>query len=461
MRKILSRLISSLILFSAMSMVNAAETDKSALVILTPYPSEMTDAFRRAFKKRYPQVDVTVIKKKTGAAIKYLEKTAGRNTTDLIWASSPDAFELLKSKKLLQEFRPDVAGIPESLGSYPLNDPDGYFTGFAGSGFGLMANTRYLDAKGLKPPTTWRDLVDSQYSGHIVMSSPSRSGTTHLIVESILQQFGWEKGWALIKGIGGNLGAVVRKSYDVPVAVRDGWYGIGLVIDYYGLSAQARKYPVTFSYPDTPTVLPASIAIVNKAPNRGMAEKFIEFLLGSDGQTMLLKKDVCRLPVRPGVYRSASDDFPNPHRDKALQETFAFDVKLSKQRYNLVNALFDNMITFNLSKLKAATAAVQRAEKALQASPDREARKTLDRARALLMVVPIDEARSKRLEFAAIFKQKRKKKDDPLNPRQKAIEDKWNEQVTAAYLQARKLAESVIDDRASVASSNHSRIEVH
>jgi hypothetical protein len=30
------------------------------------------------------------------------------------------------------------------------------------------------------------------------MSSPSRSGTTHFTIETILQGEGWEKGWAQI-----------------------------------------------------------------------------------------------------------------------------------------------------------------------------------------------------------------------------------------------------------------------
>ncbi len=440
--RLLCGLISWLILALATSA--ASESGQSTLVIVTPYPPEMTDTFRRAFQKRHPEADVQILRKKTGAAIKYLEKTAGRNTTDLVWASSPDAFELLKSKKLLERYRPRAAGIPEHLGSYPVNDPDGYFTGFAGSGFGLMFNTRYLNAKGLSPPGTWRDLIRPEYFGHIVMSSPSRSGTTHLIVESMLQQFGWDDGWKLIKQIAGNAGEITRKSYDVPVSVRDGVYGVGLVIDYYGLSARARRYPVEFVYPDKPMILPASIAIVEHAPNRPMAEKFIEFLLSAESQTLLLGKDVCRLPVRPGVYRSASDAFPNPHRDKRLQDTLPFDVALSKQRYNLVNALFDDMVTFNHQALQSALQAIHRAE-ALQAkSPNVLARARIDSARERIASVPINEARSRNPDFRAIFKRKRKKKADKIDARQKAIEDAWEKVIVASYQRAKTLAEQAI-----------------
>ena len=39
-----------------------------------------------------------------------------------------------------------------------------------------------------------------------------------------------------------------------------------------------------------------------------------------------------------------------------------FDVQLSKSRYNLVNSLFDVMITYRLDDLRAAMSAIYKAE---------------------------------------------------------------------------------------------------
>ena len=46
----------------------------------------------------------------------------------------------------------------------------------------------------LPAPREWTDLARPEYYGHLVISAPSRSGTTHLTVEVILQAYGWEKG---------------------------------------------------------------------------------------------------------------------------------------------------------------------------------------------------------------------------------------------------------------------------
>ena len=46
---------------------------------------------------------------------------------------------------------------------------------------------------GLTPPTSWKDLTDPQYAGHLIMPSPNSSGTGFLDVSSWV--FGEEGGW--------------------------------------------------------------------------------------------------------------------------------------------------------------------------------------------------------------------------------------------------------------------------
>ena len=120
------------------------------------------------------------------------------------------------------------------------------------------------------------------------ISAPSRSGTTHLTVETILQGEGWQKGWATLLEIGGNLAQVSDRSFGVPDAVNSGQYGIGIVIDFFGLSAKASGFPVEFVYPTITTIVPANVGIIANARNQRAAEAFVEFLLSEDGQQLLL-----------------------------------------------------------------------------------------------------------------------------------------------------------------------------
>jgi len=411
------------------------------LTIVTSYPTDTTNTFKAAFEKKYPGVKVEMLKKKTTAGIKYLQEISDSNSADMFWASAPDAFEVLKGDDLLVKYDVKVTGIPKKVGSFPINDPDGYYKGFAASGYGIMWNTRYLKAKKLPNPGEWSDLKDPIWHGHVGMSAPSRSGTTHLTVETLIQGMGWDAGWAEWKAIAGNFKTVTERSFGVPDGVNSGQFGAGIVIDFFGLSSQASGFPVEFNYPRVTTLVPANIAIVKNAPNQAAAAAFIEYLLSNEGQELLLDPKIRRLPVNPQTYAKAPADFPNPFKDKSIGAAVKFDLALSKNRYNVVNSLFDVMITYRLDDLRDATRAVQEAEAAAKGQSNSEAEALIKQARMLINEMPIDEAKAGQEEFAGIFKKKRKKATDKVTGRQAEVEQEWDSMVKANYAKAKELAE--------------------
>ena len=169
------------------------------------------------------------------------------------------------------------------------------------------------------------------YFDHVSISAPSRSGTTHLTIETILQGEGWDKGWRTTKEIAGNLRQVTDRSFGVPEAVNSGQVGYGIVIDFFAFSSQGAGFPVKFVYPSVTTLVPANVGIVANAPNKAGAEAFIEFLLSPAGQEALLEPTIRRLPVRPETYAKAPADYPNPFKDKNLQGLLTFNAELSEK----------------------------------------------------------------------------------------------------------------------------------
>jgi ABC-type Fe3+ transport system substrate-binding protein len=339
-------------------------------------------------------------------------------------------------------------GIPEKIGSYPINDPGGYYIGFAGSGYGIMWNTRYLKAKKIPVPKEWADLKQPVYHGHVGMSAPSRSGTTHLTVETVIQGEGWDKGWATWKEMAGNFKMVTERSFGVPEGVNSGDFGIGIVIDFFGFSSKATGFPVDFVYPTVTTLVPANIAIVKDAPHPEAAAAFIEFLLSVEGQELLLDPAIRRLPVNPNTYAKAPGNFPNPFKDKSIGAAVKFDVELSKDRYNIVNSLFDVMITYRREDLVEATRAIQNAEAALAGKSNPEAEALIKEARALATAMPISEAEAVDGKFPGVFTsdvyKKRKKESAKVPPRQAEIEEKWDSFTKKNYAEARAKAKKAL-----------------
>lgn len=412
----------------------AAQTGK--VTVITSFSKDVTDPFKKAFEKAHPGVSLEVQNRNTNAAVKFIEETKANNQTDLMWASAPDAFEVLKGKGLLQKFQPTATGIPEKIGAFPINDPEGTYFGFAASGYGVMWNERYVKANKLPEPKEWGDLAQAAYHDHVSIAAPSRSGTTHLTIETILQGEGWDKGWRVIKEMGGNFRQVTERSFGVPDAVNSGQVGYGVVIDFFAFSAQASGFPVKFVYPTVTTIVPANVAVVANAPNRAGAEAFINFLLSPAGQEVLLEPTIRRLPVNPAVYAKAPADYPNPFKDATLGARVKFDVDVSEGRTAAVDALFDQLITFPLDALKAATKAIHEAEAALAKKDNAQGRALVKEARDLIAAMPITDAQAKAPEIRGAFTGGKEK-----GARQAELEQQWAAFAKERYAQAKAKAE--------------------
>lgn len=407
------------------------------VVVVTSFPKELTEAYKKAFEAKNPGIKVEILNKPTPAGVAYIREAPATNKPDVFWVSAPDAFAVLAAENLLARIESPAKEVPAKIGNYPINDPKGFFLGQALAGYGIMWNTRYMKAHKLPAPKEWVDLTKPVYFSHVAMSSPSRSGTTHLTVETILQGEGWEKGWRQMLMIAGNCAAITERSFGVPDGVNNGQYGIGLVIDFFGLAGMASKFPVEFVYPSVTAIVPANIGLVANAKNPDNAKKFINFTLSTEGQELLFDPQISRLPVLPGVYKKAPSGFPNPFTG-TIKPKVNFDSDLSESRYYVVSSIFDQTITFRHKELTQAAKAIDDAAAKLAGKNNPQAAKLLADARDAAYSPIVTEQKSKDKEFLALY---RNTKRDALKTKQTtSLEEYWSNTARKNYQRAVELA---------------------
>jgi len=177
------------------------------------------------------------------------------------------------------------------------------------------------------------------------------------------------------------------------------------------------------------------VAIVTNAPNRAGAEAFVEYLLSPAGQQILFEPGIRRLPVNPDAYARAPADYPNPFKDPRLNAMVKFDVATSEARNNVVDVLFDQLISFPLDSLKAATRAIHDAEAALAKKDNAQARALVAQARELIAAMPVDEATASAGETTGAFTGAKQK-----GARQAELEQQWAAFARERYAQAQASA---------------------
>jgi ABC-type Fe3+ transport system substrate-binding protein len=432
------RAVSALAVVALFSPLAAAET----VTVITSFPKELTKAYKAAFEKVHPGTTVEVLNKGTTSAIAYVRETPAGQRPDVFWASAPDAFAVLSGEKLLQP----VAHLankdaPAKIGAYPINDPQGFYLGQALAGYGLMWNTRYLAANRIPAPAEWADLTKPAYFNHVAVSAPSRSGTTHLTIETILQGEGWGKGWSEILQIAGNCAQITERSFGVPDGVNNGQFGIGLVIDFFGLSGKYSGFPVEFAYPTVTAVVPANIGLVAGGKNPEHGRKFIAFALSPQGQDILLLPSISRLPILPRDKMGGKVPAGYPDAFKVAERAkVQFDTALSKSRYYLVSILFDQTITFRHKELQAAAKAIHAAEAKLATKPNPPATALVKQARDMAFTPVLDEKAAGDPALLELFA-KKKKQDPEVTKLLTERESAWNSLARANYEKAKQLAD--------------------
>lgn len=321
----MSRILSVLLLFGLVILPTLLVAQE--LRIMTSYQAVVVEPMVEAFQQRYPDVQVRILNKNTHAAIDELRAGNGRRF-DLFWASSPESFVVLKHDGLLV----DVG--------------HGQYADFAWSAAG-WAWRRSDDTFDHFPlPQEWNDLLDPVFAQRIAMSHPMRSGTMHSLLEAILQNRGWQAGWAWVLELTAQLNTISARSFGVLEGVQSGEFTVGLSIDYLALIRS--KDGLGFRYGQPVIMTPARIAALKGGSQPLAARAFIDFVLSEEGQRILLRPDIRRIPVNAKVRAELEESLP-PEVRAALSFSWSrYDPELAARRYWEVTQVFEAFVARDL-----------------------------------------------------------------------------------------------------------------
>ncbi|MFT8210011.1 MAG: phosphoglycerate transport regulator PgtC [Symbiopectobacterium sp.] len=325
---------------------------------------------------------------RTSASLEKLLDTANTENVDLILTSSPMLLQHLQEHQKLAPFdgAPPASQrqVPESIRATSV--------AVAISGFGLLINRSALAARHLASPTDWDDLTQPGYQGALLMSSPSRSDTNHLMVESLLQQKGWTQGWETLLAAAGNLVTISSRSFGVADKIKSGLGVAGPVIDNYA-NLLLNDPHLAFTYFPQSAVSPTYVAILKNSQHANEARRFIRYLLSPEGQRILADANTGKYPVTP-----LAADNPRAVQQSVLMNQPPLNYHLILKRQRLIQRMFDTAISFRLAQLKDAWQALHSTEARLK--------RPLPEIRALLTRVPINPSSSEDEAWLAQFDNK-------------------------------------------------------
>jgi iron(III) transport system substrate-binding protein len=291
----MKRLVTISLFMASAGLVSAAAAQDSALVQAARKETKVvwhtslalpsSTAIAHHFQNKYKGIEVEVHRNGSQRVLQRFmqEAAAGIKNADIIHTSDAGHFELLKDKNLLLKFTPQgVAAFPDGF-----KDKDGFYYGMRATLSVIAHNPRIVAEK--DAPKTWKDLLDSKWSGKLVTAHPGYSGIIMTHVLALVSQYGWE----YFRDLAKNKLHLVQSANDPAGVVASGERPVGVNgAEYYYYKTLKQGNPIKIVYPKEGVPLVVSpVAIVKDAPHPNAAKLFTEFIFSKESQQLLADKE--------------------------------------------------------------------------------------------------------------------------------------------------------------------------
>lgn len=280
------------------------------VVIYNNGSPEMGDDLAKAFKAKYPDVKVEIIRAGSGELITRIQAEAKKPQGDIIMAMAKENLEVIAD--LLEPYK-----VKEDA-AFPANvkDPAGRYYGFSYNIQAFIVNTELVPLA--DAPKSWKDLADKKWSGKLLFANPALSGSSYSQLFQMVELYGWD-----------HINAVRRLATYVPSStlayslVGRGEFAIGVTGEGNVFTEKSKGNKVEAIYPSDGTGLRFDAsAIIKGGPNPANAKLFMDFLTTKEAMSIISGKPHFRrmarpdVPPPPGLTPSTEIKF-NPYDDKA------------------------------------------------------------------------------------------------------------------------------------------------
>jgi len=307
----MKRLGVALVAFALLVSFGAVVQAGEKLMVYTSMKESLIGTLRDAFAKKHPEVSFDYYSAGAGKLMAKIaaERQSGKITADILWHSEVPDFYQLKKEGVWEKYVSPEAKAVEST----VKDPDGFFTPARLGTLGIAYNTKKITA----PPKGWQDMLDPRFKDGFAIANPALSGTAMMSVAMIVNTFGWD----YIQKLRANGAKMGAGSGQVVDDTASGDFKASLAPDYIAIDKIEKGATMGIVFPKEMLVVPSPIAIFKGTPNLKAAQKFVDFLLSKEGQTIVAREGT--LPIRADV--SVDKKHGLPPADEAVKRAMKVD----------------------------------------------------------------------------------------------------------------------------------------
>ena len=295
----------------------AAETE---LTVYTAVEAEDLARYAETFNAAHPDIKINWVRDSTGIVTAKLLAERDNPQADVIWGLAATSLLLLKSEGMLEPYAP--VGVENMDPKFVDDANPPAWVGMDAWVAAICFNTVEGERLGLTPPTSWKDLTDPMYKGHVIMPNPNSSGTGFLDVSSWLQIFGEEEGWAYMDALHENIARYTHSGSKPCKMAAAGEIPIGISFAFRGAKSKAEGAPIDIIVPSEGVGWDMeATAIVAGTDNLEAAQTLVDFTVTKEANEMY--NTGYAVVAYPGVAKPV-EFFPEGLVDAMIDNDFEF-----------------------------------------------------------------------------------------------------------------------------------------
>jgi len=294
-----------------------AETE---LTVYTAVEAEDLARYAETFNRSHPDIKINWVRDSTGIITAKLLAERDNPQADVVWGLAGTSLLLLKSEGMLEAYAP--AGVDQLDPKFVDTDNPPSWVGMDAWVASICYNTVEAEKLGLTPPSSWKDLTDPQYAGHVIMPNPNSSGTGFLDVSSWLQMFGEEGGWQYMDALHENIARYTHSGSKPCKLAAAGEIPIGISFAFRGAKSKAAGAPLEIIVPSEGVGWDMeATAIVAGTDDLEAAQKLVDFTVTKEANEMY--NTGYAVVAYPGVAKPV-ENFPEGLLDAMIDNDFEY-----------------------------------------------------------------------------------------------------------------------------------------
>jgi len=275
---------------SAVSLLLLAPACAYAQSQLTVYCSIIDEQCRAgvAAFERSTGTKVTMVRKGTGEIYAQIRAEASNPRGDVWWGGPGDPHMQAADEGLLEEYKsPRLAELhPWAVRLAELSKfrTSGIYLGALGIGY----NTEVLKKKNIPEPKCWADLLDAKFRDEVQIADPNSSGTAYVMLATIVQLMGEDKGFAYLKSLHRNVNQYTKSGIAPVKSTASGETGVGIAFMHDMVTMQVQGAPIRTVAPCEGTGYEiGAVSLIKGRKNAEAARRFVDWTLSAEAQKVV------------------------------------------------------------------------------------------------------------------------------------------------------------------------------